>query len=91
MSDTELRAGPIESGAVIGRVVAIGRGKRRIDLQRPIAQKCGRVTAHIRYRFYTMRFRSRLTRVILRKSSRLVTRLTGWFIRCFARHRNLLQ
>jgi len=83
MSDTQLRPELVESGAVIGRVVAIGRGKRRIDLQRPIAQKCGRVTARIRYRFYTMRFRNRLTRIILRKSSRLVARLTGWSIRCF--------
>jgi signal peptidase I len=81
MSDTQLRASPIESGAVIGRVVAIGRGKLRIDLQRPIAQKCGHVTARIRYRFYTMRFRSRLMRVILRKSARLVARLAGWSIR----------
>lgn len=83
MSDTQLHAGPVESGAVIGRVVAIGRGKRRIDLQRPIAQKCGRVTARIRYRLYTMRFRNRLTRVILRKSARLVARLASWSTRRF--------
>lgn len=83
MGDTQLRAGSVESGAVIGRVVAIGRGKRRIDLQQPIAQKCGRVTARIRYRFYTMRFSDRLTRVILRKSARLVARLAGWSTRCF--------
>lgn len=81
MSDTQLRAGAVESKAVIGRVVAI-RGKRRIDLQRPIAQKCGRVIARIRYRLYTMRFRNKLTRVVLRKSSRLVARLAGWSIRC---------
>ena len=83
MSDTQLRAGPVESAAVIGRVVAIGRSKRRIELRRPIAQKCGRVTARIRYRFYTMRFRNRLTRVILRKSARLVARLAAWSTRCF--------
>lgn len=83
MGDTQLRAGPIESGAVIGRVIAIGRGKQRIDLQRPIAQKCGRVTARIRYRFYTMRFSNRLTHVILCKSARLVARLAGWSTRRF--------
>lgn len=83
MSDTQLLAGQVESGAAIGRVVAIGRGQRWIDLRRPLAQKCGRVTARIRYRFYTVRFRSRLTRVMLRKSARLAARLASWFIRRF--------
>ena len=83
MSDTQLRAEPVESKAVIGRVVAIGRGERHIDLQHPIAQKCGRVTARLRYRFYTMRFRNRLTRVIVRKSARLVARLASRFTRRF--------
>jgi len=83
MSDAQLRAGQVESGAAIGRVVAIGRGKRHIDLQRPIAQKCGRVTARARYRFYTVRSRNRLAQVIVRKSSRLVARLASWYIRRF--------
>ncbi|HEY6539359.1 MAG TPA: hypothetical protein VIZ18_00400 [Ktedonobacteraceae bacterium] len=83
MSDVHLRARPVESGAAIGRVVAIGRGKRRIDLQRPIAQKCGRVTARIRYRLYTVRSRNRLAQAIVRKSSRLVARLASWSIRRF--------
>lgn len=83
MSDTQLRAEPVESEAVIGRVVAIGRGKRCIDLQHPIAQRLGRVTARIRYRFYTVHSSNRLTYVIVRKSSRLVARLAGWYIRRF--------
>ena len=83
MSDVHLRAGPVESGAAIGRVVAIGRGKRRVDLQRPIAQKCGQVTAHIRYRFYTVRSRNKLAQVLVRKSSRLVARFASWSIRRF--------
>lgn len=83
MSDVYLHAGPVESGAAIGRVVAIGRGKRRIDLQRPIAQKCGRVTARARYRLYTVRSRNRLAQVIARKSARLVARLTSWCTRRF--------
>ena len=83
MSDVHLRAGRVESGAVIGRVVAIHRGNRYIDLQRPIAQKCGRVTARARYRFYTMRFRNRLAQVVIRKCSRLVARLGSWCTRRF--------
>ena len=83
MSDTQLRAEPVESEAVIGRVIAIGRGKRRIDLRRPLAKKLGRVTARIRYRFYTVRSSNRLAYVIVRKSARLVARLTGWYIRRF--------
>ncbi len=83
MSDVYLHAGQVESGAAIGRVVAIGRGKRRIDLQRPIAQKCGRVTARARYRLYTVRSRNRLTQIIVRKSARLIARLASWCTRRF--------
>lgn len=83
MSDVYLHAGRVESEAVIGRVVAIGRGKRRVDLQRPIAQRCGRVTARARYRFYTVRSRNRLAQVLVRKSARLVARLASWYTRCF--------
>jgi hypothetical protein len=83
MSDVHLRAGRVKSGAVIGRVVAIRQGNTRIDLQRPIAQRCGRVTARARYRFYTMRFRNRLAQVIIRKCSRLVARLGSWCTRRF--------
>jgi hypothetical protein len=83
MSDVHLRAGRVENGAAIGRVAAIGRGKRRIDLQRPVAQKCGQVIARVRYRFYTIHSRNRLAQIILRKSARLVARLASWSIRRF--------
>ena len=83
MSDTQLRAEQVESGAAIGRVVAMGRRQRRIDLQRPIAQKLGRVTARTRYRFYTVRSNNRLAHVMVRKSARLVARLASWYIRRF--------
>jgi hypothetical protein len=83
MSDVHLRAELIESGAAIGRVVAIGRGKQHIDLQHPIAQKCGWVTAQARYRLYTVRSRNRLAQVLVRKSSRLVARLASRCTRRF--------
>ena len=83
MSDVHLRAGRVKSGAIIGRVVAIRKGNTRIDLQKSIAQKCGRVTARARYRLYTMRFRNKLAQVILRKCSRLVARLGSWCTRRF--------
>lgn len=90
MSDVHLRASPVESGAAIGRVVAIGRGKQHINLQHPIAQKCGRVTARIRYRFYTVRSRNRMTQVMTRKSARLVARLAGYSIRRFCASSQLI-
>jgi signal peptidase I len=83
MSDVHLRAGRVKSEAVIGRVVAIRQGNARIDLQRPIAQKLGQVTARVRYRFYTIRSRSKLAQVTIRKCSRLVARLASWYIRRF--------
>jgi hypothetical protein len=83
MSDVYLRAGQIKSGGAIGRVVAIRQGNTRIDLQRPLAQRCGRVTARARYRFYAVRFRNKLARVIVRKCSRLVARLGSWCTRRF--------
>jgi signal peptidase I len=83
MSDVHLRAGQVKSGAVIGRVVIIRLGNTHIDLRRPIAQKCGRVTARARYRFYTMRFRNTLAQIIIRKCSRLVARLGSWCTRRF--------
>lgn len=83
MSDVHFRMGLVASGAAIGRVVAIGRGKRHIALQRPLARKCGRVTARARYRFYTVHSRNRLAQIIVRKSARLVARLASWCIRRF--------
>jgi signal peptidase I len=83
MSDVHLRVGPVDSAALVGRVVAIRQGNKRIDLQRPIAQKCARVTARARYRFYTMRFRNKLAQVVIRKCSRLVARLGSWCTRRF--------
>lgn len=83
MSDVHLRVGSVDNAAVVGRVVAIRQGKTRIDLQRPIGQKCGRVTASARYRLYTMRSRNKLIQAIARKSSRLVARLGSWCTRRF--------
>ena len=83
MSDAHFHAQRVASSAVVGRVVAIQQGHTIIDLQRPLAQKCGQVTARLRYRLYTMRSRNKLARVIVRKSARLVARLGSWYIRHF--------
>ena len=83
MSDVHLRAGRVESNAVVGRVVAIGQQNRRIDLRRSIAQKCGRVTARVRYRSYTIRPRNKLAQIFIRKYARLVAHLGSWCIRRF--------
>lgn len=83
MSDVYLRVGQVDSAAVVGRVVTIRQGKTYIDLQSPIAQKCGRVTARVRYRLYTMRSRNKLIQAMMRKSARLVARLGSWCTRRF--------
>ncbi|MGH2493484.1 MAG: hypothetical protein ACRDIV_02165 [Ktedonobacteraceae bacterium] len=83
MSDVHFRVGRVDAEAVVGRVVAIRRDHTYIDLQRPIAQKCGRVTARVRYRLYTMRSGNKLAQVIMRKSARLVARLASCFVRRF--------
>jgi signal peptidase I len=83
MSDVHARAGPVGSTAVVGRVAVIRWGKTRIDLQHPVAQECGRVTARVRYRLYTMHCRNKLAQVILRKCSHLVVHLASWCIRHF--------
>src|SRR5205085_1078405 len=50
MSDVQLRTSLVEERAVVGRVVAIRRNKQHIDLQRPVAKRCGAVTAAVRLR-----------------------------------------
>jgi len=83
MSDVHFRAGPVDREAVVGRVVAIRQGNTRIDLQRTLAQKCGRVTARARYRLHTVHSSNKLAQAFLRKSSRLVARLASWCVRHF--------
>jgi len=81
--DVQFNATWIKEEAIAGRVSAIRKGKRCIDLQRLIAPSCSARTAHLRYwlyRLYTSK-KSGLVRLVLRKCSRLVVHTSYWCIR----------
>jgi signal peptidase I len=49
MADSEVRPNWIQEEAVVGRVIAIRRGSRSMQLQSPLARTCGTFIALIRY------------------------------------------
>ncbi|HLI07099.1 MAG TPA: S26 family signal peptidase [Ktedonobacteraceae bacterium] len=71
LPDVNLQASWISESAIVGRVIAIRRGRRQIDLSHPLARWFGKVTSHIRYRLYLER-ETTLLRLALRASSRLL-------------------
>ena len=81
MSDVHLRASLVDGRAVVGRVAAIRREKRHIDLQCPIAKKCGAVTASARFRLYQVHTHNKFTLFVLSKCSRLIVRICSWCVR----------
>jgi signal peptidase I len=72
---------------IVGRVVAVQRGNLSMDLEQPIAQRWGRVTAQSRYwlySVYTGKNSGVLSMVLtkaLRRCSRLVVQIGAWRIR----------
>ena len=83
MSDVHLHAGWIEAKTIVGRVILARRDTYQINLQYPIAQMCGAVTAQLRYRLYCLYTLSRFNvlRVFLHRSSRLVAFFGYWCLR----------
>ena len=81
MSDVHLRASHVDEQAVVGRVVAIRHGKHSIDLQHPLAKKCGAVTASLRFRLYQVHTNHSFMPSILSKCSRVVVRICNVCIR----------
>ncbi len=82
MSDVELRPSWVEEQAVVGRVITTCRQDGwQVDLQHPIAQWCGKVTAYLRYQLYTWK-KYRTFRRVLHKCSRLAVYISYWCIRC---------
>lgn len=82
LPDVNLRASWISEAAVVGRVVAMQRGTRQMNLSHPLAQWYGKVTAHIRYRLY-LGSKAKFWRLTLRASSRLLLVTGSWCIeRC---------
>ncbi len=82
MGDVDLRAGWVEESAVVGRVVVVRRGTRQIDLQHPVAKRCGTVTAYLRYQLYLLHNNKKFAslRVVVRRCSRLAVRIGYWCI-----------
>lgn len=82
MGDVDLRASWVEEQAVAGRVVVVRQGAQEIDLQNPVAKRCGTVTAYLRYRLYLLHTNKKFAalRVAVRKCSRAVVRICNWCI-----------
>lgn len=81
MADVDLHPGWVEEHAIIGRVTSARRHNRDIDLRHPIAQRCGKITARLRYQLYLRKAYTPL-RVISRYCSRWVVRIGYLLIRC---------
>ena len=73
MADVDLHASWVEEHAIIGRVTSVHRQNRELHLQYPIAQKCGKITAWLRYQLYLSKV-YRPLRVCSRFCSRWVVR-----------------
>jgi hypothetical protein len=82
MCDADLRANWIDEQAVVGRVIIVRRGTREINLQHPVAKRCGTVTAYLRHRLYLLHTNKKFARlrVVVRKCSRLVVHSGCWCI-----------
>ena len=74
-------AGPVWSWLdpqqVVGRVVAVQRGSRELNLRLPIARWWGNLAAYARYQYYLKRTSS-LTGTFARRCSRGIVRLAAW-------------
>ncbi len=81
MSDVDFQASWIEEHAIIGRVVSACRKDRVIHFQHPIAQRCGKITARLRYQLYLRKTKKPL-RVVSRYFSCWVVRSGDLWIRC---------
>src|SRR5947209_9875178 len=83
MGDAEMRGHWIDEQAVMGRVVMIRRATQQIDLRHPIAQKCGKGIAFLRYRLYSINISSRFPVICMsaRKCARLISYIGYWCIR----------
>ncbi len=82
MSDVGLAASWIEEHAIVGRVNLIRHHSKQVDLQHPIAKKCGAVTAYLRYASFQLYHaqKLRILRVIVHKCSRLPVHISYQFI-----------
>jgi hypothetical protein len=82
MADVDLQPSWIEEQAVVGRVILARRQGRQINLQHSIAQKCGKITARLRYQLYLWKIFTPLG-ILSRLCSRLVVFASYFCIRSF--------
>ena len=80
MADVDLCPSWIEEQTVVGRVITIRRDGMQVDLQHPVAQWCGTVTAYLRYRLYRWK-KHRFLRSVLHACSRLAVYIAYWWLR----------
>ena len=80
MSDVDLFASWIEPTSVVGKVIAVRKEGKQVNLAHPIAKWYGRIVATTRYQLY-LRNSHTLLRLPWRGCSRLSLRLGYWCIR----------
>ena len=71
MADVDLHPSWIEEPTVVGRIISMRRQGRQVNLQHSIAQKCGKITARLRYQLYLWKIFTPLG-ILSRLCSRLV-------------------
>jgi signal peptidase I len=82
MNDINLSANWIVEQTVVGKVTTIQRGTLQINLQHPVAQRWGCVTAYIRYKLYLLHTNQKAAwlRAPLRRCARFTMRVGYWHI-----------
>src|SRR5260370_2121663 len=82
INDVNLNANWIVEQAVVGRVTIIQRGTLEINLQHPVAQRWGSVTAYLRFKLYLLHTnkKSAWLGAIVRRCARFIVRFGYWRI-----------
>ncbi len=79
MSDVDLFASWVEAKSVVGKVIAVRKEGKQVNLVNPIAKWYGRIVATTRYQLY-LRNSHTLLRLPWRGCSRLSLRLGYWCV-----------
>ncbi|HEY6286760.1 MAG TPA: S24/S26 family peptidase [Ktedonobacteraceae bacterium] len=82
INDVNLSANWIVEQAVVGRVTTIQRGTLEINLQHPVAQRWGSVTAYLRFKLYLLHTnkKSAWLGATVRRCARFTVRFGYWCI-----------
>lgn len=82
ISDVNLSANWIVENAVVGRVTIIQKATLVVNLQHPIAQRWGGVTAYLRYKLYFLHTNKKFAwpGALARRCARFTVRVGYWHI-----------